>query len=353
MGNSLMKTRFICGLVALIFAPIMAFGALSTDTSYFKNIQANSALADNPTNVVILGNSTTTWNDPAARLLTLRNNSTNVAGFNPFGGLYLGRGPLTYWGDAAEPLIVAVRDSAVGETPDAYGMFVSMDSSIANTFSHLTWYGYSASEQPNGYLELQARLGGTNSTFKVEVDPFGFTAIRLTYAGSRFTDTTPFRVTPESTTLAYKLGTSIATTGTLLSVLNAGVSKFDVDFAGQLGVISAIVTNNIGALLSVGDTTFVDLSKASQTNSVTGALTFAHATNGVHGLEKTHARWFFVPSGGPHTLTLPALWRTNVYSSVPPALTNGTITVMYVKSGGPTDTAARQTNSYVSFEYYK
>jgi hypothetical protein len=108
-----------------------------------------------------------------------------------------------------------------------------------------------------------------------------------------------------------------------------------------------------GAPLSVGDTTFVDVQRASQTNAVSGALTFAHATNGVHGLDFTHVRYFFVGSGGPHTLTIPSGWRTNVYSAVPPALTNGTISVMYLKCGGPTASAAAQTNCYVSFEYYK
>lgn len=130
-------------------------------------------------------------------------------------------------------------------------------------------------------------------------------------------------------------------------------------FSGNLEVIGSsllsagVVTNNIGSVLTVGDTTFIDLLKASQTNSVTGALTFAHATNGAHGLEYTHVRWIFVPSGGPHTLTIPSGWRTNVYSAVPPALTNGTITRMVVTSGGPTADAASQTNCYVSFEYYK
>lgn len=113
------------------------------------------------------------------------------------------------------------------------------------------------------------------------------------------------------------------------------------------------VTGNLGAELSVGDTEFINIQEASQTNSVTGALTFAHATNGVHGTDFTHVRWIFVPSGGPHTLTVPALWRTNVYSAVPPALTNGTITRMVLACGGGTADAASQTNVYVSFEYFK
>lgn len=113
------------------------------------------------------------------------------------------------------------------------------------------------------------------------------------------------------------------------------------------------IHKNIGAFLNVGDTAFVDLSRASQTNVVSGAMTFAHATNGVDGFDLTHVRWLFNNSGSDQTLTIPAGWKTNVYSAVPPALTNATITVMYVKCGGPTSSSTLQTNCYVSFEYYK
>lgn len=136
-------------------------------------------------------------------------------------------------------------------------------------------------------------------------------------------------------------------------VFGAGTDNYAFPGTGGLTVNNAVVTNNLGAILSVGDTTFVNVQKASQTNSVTGALTFAHATNGVHGTDFTHVRWIFVPSGGPHTLTVPALWRTNVYSPVPPALTNGTITRMILSCVGPTANAASQTNCYVSFDYFK
>lgn len=113
------------------------------------------------------------------------------------------------------------------------------------------------------------------------------------------------------------------------------------------------VEANVGAVLTVGDTDAVNMLKGSQTNSVTGAFTILHATNGLHGTDLTHVRWLFVPSGGPHTLTIPSGWRTNVYSAVPPALTNGTIYRMVVACGGPTADAASQTNAYVSFEMYQ
>lgn len=161
--------------------------------------------------------------------------------------------------------------------------------------------------------------------------------------------------------LVLQTNTYITINGTNVAVVNQtdGIIPYRVstnNFGDStLSFADGVVktSSNLGALLTVGDTTFVNLSKASQTNSVSGALTFAHATNGVHGLDQTHIRWLFVPSGGPHTLTVPSGWRTNVYSAVPPALTNGTIYRMVVTSGGPTADAASQTNCYVSFEYYK
>lgn len=112
-------------------------------------------------------------------------------------------------------------------------------------------------------------------------------------------------------------------------------------------------SKNVGALLSVGDTTFIDVQKASQTNDISGTLTIAHATNGLDGVEMTHVRWLFNASGSDQTLSIPAGWRTNVYSPVPTKITNGTITKMVLHCIGPTASLATQTNCYVSFEYFK
>lgn len=150
----------------------------------------------------------------------------------------------------------------------------------------------------------------------------------------------------------------------LLKVSHTGTNGqviFDSQSGGSAGIprpfvfTNAIVEihKNIGAQLTVGDTTFVDMSRASQTNAVAGAIAFAHATNGVDLLDLTHVRWLLNGSGSDQTLTIPAAWRTNVFSAVPPALTNNTITKMILNCGGDTSTAAKQTNVYVSFEYYK
>ncbi len=118
---------------------------------------------------------------------------------------------------------------------------------------------------------------------------------------------------------------------------------------------SSTLTNNIGSPQTVGNTNVVDMAITASfatTNTITANLAFAHATNGVDGLLVAKVRKFMVPSGGPYTLTIPG-WRTNVYSAVPPALTNGTITFMHLTCDGPTSSAALQTNVYVSFEYFK
>lgn len=110
---------------------------------------------------------------------------------------------------------------------------------------------------------------------------------------------------------------------------------------------------NIESLYVGGNTNVIDLSIATATNTISSAITFAHATNGLISAQRIHDRWFFVASGGPYTLTIPSTWRTNVYSAVPPSLTNSTITRMIVTGMGDTSTAAAQTNALVSFEFYK
>lgn len=125
---------------------------------------------------------------------------------------------------------------------------------------------------------------------------------------------------------------------------------------GASTLASGTVTGNLGASIVAGDTNVVDLAKTAQstvTNIITAAITFAHATNGSNLELVTKIHKLMVPSGGPYTFTIPSGWRTNVYSAVPPALTNGTITWMYVKCDGPTASSALQTNVYVSFEYYR
>jgi len=112
-------------------------------------------------------------------------------------------------------------------------------------------------------------------------------------------------------------------------------------------------TGNIAVIMAAGQTTYVNLDIASATNDVSGAFSLAHATNGVATYHKSQVRWLSNSSGSDQTLSINAAWRTNVYSAVPPAITNGTITKMVIESWGDTSSSALQTNVFVSFEYYK
>jgi hypothetical protein len=149
-------------------------------------------------------------------------------------------------------------------------------------------------------------------------------------------------------------GTNVVTINATDSFLpyRAGSNFFGDSSLSQTGNV-VVTAWNIAAFPSVGDTTVLDVRRAYQTNLVAGAFTIGAATNGVDGQQLVHVRKFMVASGGPHTLTIPSNWRTNVFSPVPPSLTNGTITYMYVKCDGPTSTLAGQTNCSVSWEYYR
>lgn len=112
---------------------------------------------------------------------------------------------------------------------------------------------------------------------------------------------------------------------------------------------SVAITNTIGAILSAGDTTFVDMLKASQTNLLTGDQTWAHATNGLDLVEFTHVRTLYA-AGGNRTQNLPAGWHNASGAAI--TVTNNTIVKIYVTSMGSTASAALQTNVLSRAEYF-
>lgn len=132
----------------------------------------------------------------------------------------------------------------------------------------------------------------------------------------------------------------------------------NVTFTASLDPTDIRTHGNIGAILSVGSTTYMDMATASRTNDVSGAMTFLYATNGVDLLHRTHVRCLLNGSGSDQTLTFPIIasgvngWRTNAFSPVPPAITNNTVILVYLHCFGPTGNLAQQTNCLVSFEYY-
>lgn len=121
------------------------------------------------------------------------------------------------------------------------------------------------------------------------------------------------------------------------------------------GFGSGLVTNNIGIKASTAAITFLDAKAQGERDiEVTDNIVLAHATNGVAGETWVTVVNFSNYCGANKNLTIPTGWRTNMLSAVPPALTNGTVTTMYVAVKGATGDAASQTNAIVrGFEYYK
>ncbi len=158
--------------------------------------------------------------------------------------------------------------------------------------------------------------------------------------------------------IIMETNTYISINGTNVALINptdnviprrTGTNTFGDSSLTDNGVITT-TAGNIGALLSVGDTTFVDVQRASQTNEMSGAMTFAHATNGINLVEFTHVRTFYNPSGANRTVTLPALWHNVTGTSF--VVTNNTVVELYVKSKGSTATSATQTNVYSNVQYF-
>lgn len=115
---------------------------------------------------------------------------------------------------------------------------------------------------------------------------------------------------------------------------------------------SVSVTNNIAYLSTTPVADVINLDAGFSEETVSGAVTIAHGTNGVAAVLKSAVKSYYNPSGSDQTLTIPALWRTNAFSAVPTALTNGWITVLRLTSFGSTASAATQTNCYVTFSYF-
>lgn len=295
-------------------------------------------------------------------------NGTNVVTINPTDGYLPYRSGTNSFGDSP---ILRIDDTTVGvEELDANAVVVTnlatggvvisdTDGLVTNLFhgtgaltndgaGNLGWYDYQtliSSSLPavtnyflealSGNLTVETNVATTNVTWRVDV------AGLLTNWAKLDTNI----ATPQAVTNYFlDVGSNMT--------VSTNVSGTNVTWTVRVND-PLYVTNNIGALLSAGDATFVDMLKASQTNEVSAAVTLAHATNGVTATELTHVCWLYNGSGSDQTLTINANWRTNVNSAVPPALTNNTLTAVYLKSLGATDTAAKQTNCLVSFEFYK
>jgi hypothetical protein len=288
-------------------------------------------------------------------------------------------GNLFSWGFTDSDGLVSIHDMSAGDNVLNDLMVIATDNAIAPTnFAYLN-VNMASSNQVYAQLKLTALTNWPEpsapiSSFIVDLEPiFGLATATLVNNGATnfFVDSvngydgSGTHFLADDGTYKTATGTAQAVTNYFLAAGNGvtvatNVTGTNVTWTASVDQAYAFAwtgshtyTKNVGAVLAVGATDAIDLTFASATNLVSGAITFLHATNGVDLVDKTHVRWFFNNSGSDQTLTIPAGWRTNVNSAVPPKLTNATVTAMYVKCNGPTSSAALQTNAYVSFEYYK
>jgi hypothetical protein len=192
----------------------------------------------------------------------------------------------------------------------------------------------------------------TNSTLKLTADKIALVANTATLNGGSI----------------YTLGTGLSaseiTSGTLpelrfpttLTNDYTATGTWTFTKAGTSEIPMLQVTNNISVVFASQITSAVNMTNGFRTNTVSGAVTLLHATNGISGQLLASTVAFYNGSGSDQTLTIPGGtgvgWQTNAFSPVPTKLTNGWVTMMYLKSLGATDTAAKQTNVLVSFEYF-
>jgi hypothetical protein len=278
-------------------------------------------------------------------------------------GWFIGTNAQAYW---TSPLtlgesLIAARVVSAGDPNFNQFDFSVSDDLLASNYS--SFGGYMSTNQINLH-ETITDANGTTGWQTLVTSNGGITVSKTAVVGGNTVASFDPTVADAPGNTAWIFGTeNTLTSGAYLARFpNNGTDKFtiahDGGFAasGQATLPSAIITNNIAGLQVAGNTNVVDVSvnaPSCVTNVITSAITYAHATNGENALLITKIVKLMVPSGGPYALSIPATWRTNVYSAVPPSLTNGTVTWMYVKNDGPTPDSASQTNCYVSFEFYR
>ena len=289
-------------------------------------LRFTSGLADNATNEALVVNTSDPWFNGGS-LLSLKSADTNLFWFTAGGNSVSGK-HVTY-----------LTGAVPNDTNSTFAWYTANVTSLGDpdnvksgiTIADSDSWNYFAQHYFDDSIPFSGGYAKSSLVLEAQDAAFEYGKWQMN-AGNSPSDTNALSYYKESG-YRFQIGT------------NGSVSA-----SGTAYLPSVLITNNIAALLSVGDTTFVDVSKASQTNVVTGAFTILHATNGVVNQNVTHKRYLLAQ--GDQTLTIPTGWRTNKLQTVPTTLTNGTITTLFLDCIGPTSTAAQQTNILVSFEYH-
>lgn len=362
-----------------------ADGVISPLGGQLTNVlRFTSGLADNATNIAFTVGTTTAWTDPLAKLAVVSNGGTNRAYIGPTGALVIGNNPGLDWSLDLNDAIIVSRDQTAGDPRGLnFGLQTfdapvgSVSSAYLELFMDLSYYemNFGAVKGAGHKMEWNFYTEGTGDT----------TYFDLQASHTNSLVSLPFVIKPsQSTDPNYVLGTSVAvTSGHLLESNNGGTNKFSVFFDGSittggntnrwifasydnskanvtvegnahalLSDETPVVNGNLGAALSVGDTTFVNMLKASQTNSIASAMTFSYATNGLDLIEFTHVRTFLNGSGSDQTVNLPSGWHKGQGAGSSFVVTNATLAKLYVTCMGPTSSAALQTNVTATVSFF-
>lgn len=356
-------------------AGVVQYSAAQVATNVFSIV---SGLTNNATNIAMIVDTAVPWSqgsgfdDSNSMEWVLRNSGTNVYRISPEGNIAIGRGSFLH----NNYDINIARDSTKGDTRLIGGIQIKAGNIAGGVYGDI---GMSAFTN-RSVLELYALGVSTNFYTDIGSKDGGQDALNFQQYDDSGTWTTfrPYATTP------YALSSAITlTSGNILTIGNLNTNKFTVAYDGSittggntnrwifasydnskanvtvegnahalLSDETPVVNGNLGSALSVGDTTFVNMLKASQTNSIASAMTFSYATNGLDLIEFTHVRTFLNGSGSDQTVNLPSGWHKGQGAGSSFVVTNATLAKLYVTCMGPTSSAALQTNVTATVSFF-
>lgn len=348
-----------------------------------NTLRFTSGLPSNATNSAVIITTATNWDNGS--LLTLQDQGTNRLKVDWMGGIYSGsfiQGFPDFDG-APDVTVFSVRNISNGDHEQLFYQqkVISTDpvgraSAVIDTFGSDTnawtdWYSSMTlsvitNNVAAGDITLYCDpVNGSliqitdHSTYRFRVDPFAYSG-EVLYVNSQVPITDNLVTFANSDTNKFEVAYdgSLTTGGNTNRWIFASYdnSKANVTVEGNAHALlsdeTPVVNGNLGAALSVGDTTFVNMLKASQTNSIASAMTFSYATNGLDLIEFTHVRTFLNGSGSDQTVNLPSGWHKGQGAGSSFVVTNATLAKLYVTCMGPTSSAALQTNVTATVSFF-